>query len=161
MAINTQQLRQYVVAPSLKLLQVYSKSAEELLILTAAQESHSGTYLHQLGRGPACGIFQMEPNTHDDIWLNYLKYKPELAGLVQQLELPEFMGAMVGSAQEMCGNLYYAAAMCRMHYLRVKEPLPAHTDLNGLAKYWKDHYNTFQGAGTAAEAISNYNRFVQ
>ena len=161
MAINTRQLREYVIQPALQIINLYSLGAEELLVLTAAQESHSGTYLHQLGRGPACGIFQMEPATHDDIYSNYLVYKKKLLSKVQSLDLQILGGTGVGSAQEMCGNLYYAAAMCRVHYLRVKEPLPAHTDLNGLAKYWKDHYNTFQGAGTAAEAISNYNRFVQ
>lgn len=160
MAINTEQLRKYVIQPSLSIIDLYSPEAEELLVLTAAQESHSGTYLHQLGGGPACGIFQMEPATHDDIYKNYLKYKGALLSKIESLDLVSFRGTGVGTAEEMCGNLYYAAAMCRVHYLRVKEPLPAHTNLKGIARYWKDHYNTAQGAGTVREAIDNYNRFV-
>ena len=41
--------------------------AIDLLMGTCAQESHMGTYLRQLGGGPALGIFQMEPFTFLDL----------------------------------------------------------------------------------------------
>jgi hypothetical protein len=43
-----------------------SLNAIQLLMGTAAQESHLGTYLKQIN-GPALGVFQMEPNTEIDI----------------------------------------------------------------------------------------------
>ena len=49
-----------------------SQEAENLLMGTAAQESALGEYIRQLGNGPALGIFQMEPETFDDIVRNYL-----------------------------------------------------------------------------------------
>ncbi len=46
------------------------------------------------------------------------------------------------------GNLFYAAAMCRIFYLRFSKPLPQAGDWHGMAKYWKRYYNTHLGAGT-------------
>jgi len=159
-SIDVKQLRKYVIQPSLKHIGLYSAAAENLLVLTAAQESQAGKYIHQLGNGPACGIFQMEPATHDDIWRNYLEYKPVLRETISNLDLPNLWGSAIGTAQEMCGNMYYAAAMCRLHYLRVPTPLPNEHDTPALALYWKRWYNTPLGSGTAQQAIDNYRRFV-
>ena len=46
------------------------------------------------------------------------------------------------------GNLFYAAAMCRIFYLRFQKPLPQPNDWEGMARYWKKYYNTHLGAGT-------------
>ena len=39
----------------------------------------------------------------------------------------------------------YATAVARLIYWRVPRPLPAASDLDGLAAYWKTHYNTAAG----------------
>lgn len=150
MSIHPGQLREYIVRPVLRRLGKYSEGAEELLMLTAATESLCGEYLHQVG-GPALGLFQMEPATHDDIWENYLKYKPELAAIVKQFG---------HHTRELPGNLYYATAMARIHYLRVPDALPSPMDVQGLAQYWKDHYNTHLGAGDPAEASEKYQQLA-
>lgn len=150
MSINPAQLREYVVRPVLKSLGLYSEAAEELLMLTAATESLCGEHLHQV-KGPAMGVWQMEPATHNDIHGNYLKYRNELAGKV----------AKYGSVPtHMVGNLNYACAMARVHYLRVAEPLPAASDVRALASYWKKYYNTVAGAGTVEHAIQNYRKYA-
>ena len=150
MSIHPGQLREYVIRPVLKDLCLYSEAAEELLMLTAATESLCGKFIHQVG-GPALGIFQMEPNTHDDIWENFLKYKPALAAKVMRYGK---------EARELPGNIYYACAMARVHYLRKPDRLPSADDIDGLAAYWKKHYNTHLGAGDPDEAVSNYQRFA-
>lgn len=155
MSIDSKQLREYIIQPVLKEIGCYSKNAEELLLLTAAQESHLGTYLHQLDVGPAKGIYQMEPSTHDDIWENFLRYRKRLSGKVQQYELSK-----PNNADQMAGNLYYATAMARCHYLRFSESLPEHNDIEGMAQYYKKYYNTHKGKATVKEAISNYNKYV-
>jgi len=48
--------------------------------------------------------------------------------------------------------------MCRIHYLRVPEPIP--DTIQGQAAYWKMHYNTELGAGTPQEYILSWYRFV-
>lgn len=148
--IEPSQLREYVIRPVLKRLALHSRSAEELLMLTAAQESLLGRFLHQVN-GPALGIFQMEPATHDDIWGNYLDYRQGLADSVRDYGW---------AANHMVGNLNYACAMARIHYLRVPYALPQADDVQGMAEYWKRHYNTPQGHGTVKRAVDNYTRLV-
>ncbi|WP_291329036.1 hypothetical protein [Desulfovibrio sp. UCD-KL4C] len=136
---------------------LYSPEAEELLILTVAQESQGGTYLRQLGNGPALGIFQMEPATHDDIWENFLGYRESLGERILDVA-----GMFNGpDSKELEYNFRYAILMARMQYYRRREPLPAVNDVKGRAVYWKIYYNTPSGAGTVSEAISNYERYCR
>lgn len=58
-------------------------------------------------------------------------------------------------------GLEYAAAMCRIHYLRDKATLPDAGDLAGQAATWKRVYNTALGHGTVAAYIRNYNKLVK
>lgn len=154
--INSKQLRECVIRPVLQDAGMWSQSAENLLMGTAAQESRMGQYLTQLGNGPARGIFQMEPNTLHDIQVNFLKYKPSLAELAEKHKAPA-----LSDASNLICNLAYAALMCRIHYLRVREALPDADDLPGLARYWKRYYNTSLGKGTESEFIENYHRYVE
>lgn len=143
------------IRPTLKKLGLLSRTAEQLLLGTACQESHCGTYRRQLGGGPALGIFQMEPATHDDIWKNFLAHRSGLARLVKSLTHSD-----KPSAEEMVENDKYAAAMCRVHYLRVPYALPAAGDIEAQAHYWKRWYNTPQGRGTVEEYLANWKRFA-
>jgi hypothetical protein len=127
----------------------YSDVAVELLMLTAAHESLMGTYLRQV-KGPARGVFQMEPATEQDIYDNYLAFKPNLAHLVlgfrmQQTDIPDLES-----------NLAYQIAMARVHYYRVPEPLPKSSDPVKLAEYWKKYYNTHKGKGKVEDAVKHY-----
>ena len=159
MSINYEQLREYVVIPTISNLGVYSEAAEQLVIGTIAQESR-GTYLKQLGKGPALGIVQMEPATHKDIWLNFLKYSDCLGGDIRELISAEadevFESRGYPEELELITNLKYAVAMCRIHYWRKPQSLPKANDIKALAQYWKDHYNTAHGAGTVSEFIKNF-----
>lgn len=153
--INPAQLRELVVIPTLEWIVLYSLAAEQLVMGTAAQESKF-RHIKQLGEGPALGLWQMEPATHKDIWDNYLFYNQTLSSRV---------GSMIGHyplirVNNLIGNLYYACAMCRIHYRRVKSALPKAGDVEGMAKYWKIYYNTRLGKGTEAEYIANWNKFV-
>lgn len=142
--LNDFHLRQFVIEPILKFLDMHSDAAVALVLNTAKVESDL-TYLAQLNNGPARGLWQMEPDTHNDIWENYLAYRDDLANDVRSLaiglkETPD--------PEQMCGNLFYACAMCRIHYMRVPHALPHVNDVEGQARYWKAHYNTELGAGT-------------
>lgn len=149
--LDVKQFREVVIRPALKLIKLWSPEAEELLLGTALQESRL-TYLKQLGSGPAKGVFQMEPNTHNDIWKNYLQYKPDLAKLVARL-------AHTANSEALATDLLYAAAMTRVHYLRVPAALPAEGDYDGQACYWKKYYNTYLGAGTEEEYLESWETY--
>ena len=154
MGIYKEHLRE-LIADTLNEIDLYSDDAVNLLMGTAAQESHLGKYLKQLKSGPALGIFQMEPNTYNDILDNYLKYKSALWEDVQDTCLIQ---ALPKQHESLIYNIKLAICMARIHYLRVTEPLP--TDLSGYANYWKKYYNTYLGAGTTEEFIHNYKKYV-
>jgi len=50
--------------------------------------------------------------------------------------------------------------MCRLHYRRVNAPLPKANDIQGMADYWKAHYNTVKGKGTPSEFVTHYNQYI-
>lgn len=151
------QFIEHIIIPALDWIGLNSPQAVELLIGTAIQESNL-KYVVQI-RGPACGFWQMEPATHNDIWGNYLKGKSRLRGLVKELAGARYNGDMVYH-DELAGNCYYAAAMARIHYRRVKEALPGLGDLEKQAYYYKRYYNTKYGKATEQQYIDNYKRFL-
>lgn len=151
MSIDCQQLRVLIIRPTLQKLNLWSQSAENLLLGTCAQESQMGSYVAQVN-GPALGIYQIEPNTYQDVLNNFLRYKPALNNTVASLAETSIRSLMV--------NLDYATAITRIIYLRAPEPLPDADDLNGLAHYYKEHYNTPLGAATVDQFIANYKRYV-
>lgn len=148
--MDVNQLRHFI-EDTLEKINLNSRGAVELLMLTAAVESHGGKYIWQR-KGPALGIFQMEPATRYDITENFLRYKPDLMVKVNNFYL--------GYDDELMWNLRYAVIMARLHYRRRPEPLPKFGDIDGMAAYWKQHYNTTKGKGTIEKAVEAYRRYV-
>ena len=133
---------------------LYSPEAEELLMATCAQESALGTYRRQVG-GPALGVFQMEPEDFNDIFTNFLAYKPALLTDVCSLATTQPPRPV-----ELVTNDAFAVLMARIHYLRAPGALPAATDLTALWNYYKLHYNTPGGAATQEQFFANYKKLV-
>ena len=154
--MNAIDLKTRVIEPVLRDAHLYSEAAVNLILGTAAQESHMGKYFVQIN-GPAVGVFQMEPATHDDIWQNFLAYQ---GGKRHTEMLRGMCGPYPPEASNMFWHLRYAALMCRVHYLRKPHKLPDADDIEGLGAYWKVHYNTHLGKGTIDEFVENYRRFV-
>ena len=154
MAINPKQLEQFI-EQTLKETGFYSKPAVDLLMITAAQESHLGTYIKQLN-GPALGIYQMEPATHDDIVNNYLKNRSRAWFVLWKRLVQNF------NAQRLIYDLRYATIMARVFYLRFPEPIPNNPQgyIFNLAQYWKHYWNTISGKGRISDAIRNYEKYV-
>lgn len=157
MSFRAHSFREFIVAPTLRSLGMYSQAAENLLVMTSAQESQLGNYLRQV-HGPAIGIDQMEPATHDDLWVNFIAARPAIAYQLRRFAGYRWVGNKI-PATEMTGNLYYATAMTRVHYYRRPEALPDATDTLGLAKYYKRWYNTPKGAATIPEIMANYAKY--
>ena len=151
--MDPKHLRLYIVRPALESIGMHSPAAENLVLGTAAQESKF-RWVRQHGNGPALGLFQMEPATHGDIWSSYLRYKPTLGTRIRKaiqigiLSRPE--------ADRLMWDFRYAAIMCRVHYRRVKDPLPDEHDVWAMGHYWKDFYNTHHGRGTVEEFVDSY-----
>lgn len=135
-----------VIIPACKHIGVTNKNGIDLVWETGCTESH---YRHfsQVGGGPALGLWQMEPNTHNDIWENVLKYREALAEKVRSLctDGPK--------PSELMFNPFYAAAMCRVQYLRFEEAIP--DDIVGRAHYYKKYYNTHEGKGSVEKYLAD------
>jgi hypothetical protein len=141
------------IRPALQGIRLWTPAAEELILGTAIVESDL-IHRMQLVGGPARGVFQMEPATHDDIWNNFLKYKPDLALAISSLmTFPD-----ANKLLELERNDKYASAMARAHYLRAPKPLPKAGDVNAMAKYWKVYYNTWRGKGDADKYRTKWNQ---
>lgn len=140
--IDIAQLRIDIVRPALRGVDLWSAPAENLVLGTALVESLA-RFVRQVGGGPAVGLWQMEPATHNDIWTNYIAFDAKLSKMLPR-----------ASAERMVYDLRYAAQMCRVHYRRVKAPLPL-TSL-AAAEYWKRYYNTVLGAGTVEKALPHF-----
>jgi len=159
--IHRQHLKQLIIVPTLKYLDMYSESAVNLLLGTAAQESHLGYYLMQVDaqerpQGPALGIYQMEPATYQDILDTYLLRKDKEI-LMDQI-ISEYGDYWHDS--RLIYDLQFATVMARLKYWRDSEPLPQPMDIEGLAHIWKRVFNTAGGKGTVEEFVDNYDRYV-
>lgn len=147
-----------IIPLSLKSLGLDSKDARNLLIGTCLQESLNGQYSRQIG-GPALGIYQMEPNTHRDIWENFLIYRPKYSRIIKQM-IPNDQVSTIPNNDHLIYNPIYATQLCRIHYFRVKEPLPDTNNVQKLANYWKKYYNTMKGKGKVSEFIEKFETFL-
>jgi hypothetical protein len=130
---------------------LWSQAAENLVLGTALVESKA-EYIHQV-RGPALGLWQMEPATHDDIHANFLVFRKDLRDKLAELATS---AEITAGANEMVGNLYYACAMCRLLYRRVREDLPPEKDAEGMASFYKRWYNTPAGKSSVEKALPHF-----
>lgn len=160
MAMNARDLIEEIIQPALRDINLYSLAAEKLIAGTIAQESSLGKYLVQMN-GPALGIIQMEPETHDDIHKNYLKYTVSMkSNIIKSCAISDQYINRTPPAELLKFNLRYCVCMCRAHYYRKSEPLPDPERIDEIARYWKNHYNTYLGKGTKSEFIDNWDRYL-
>lgn len=139
--ILTAQLKRYVVAPALEAIGLGGEAAVNLLTGTALVESQA-MYLRQVG-GPALGMWQMEPATHDDCWRNFLDYEARRPLAVR---IAGMAASDMPRVEQLVCNLRYACVMARVKYYRVAQALPEASDAAAMSAYHKRWYNTFAGA---------------
>ncbi len=154
--IDPDQLRDLIIIPSLRECGLHSPSAVNLILGTCAVESDMGSYIAQIN-GPALSPWMIEPETHLDIYLNFLTYN-----YVIRRRILNYCGYTEMPANKaLTSNLSYACLMSRLVYYRQAEKLPESDDINGLALYWKKYYNTENGKGTVEDFIDKYNKYLK
>ena len=151
------QVKNFTVIPTLTAMgsQFASLAAINLMLGIAMAESQL-RYKRQLtnsGYGPARGLPQMEPATHDDCWVNWLNFSPQVqvAHVIRG-----FIGNLTPDADLMINNDAYAFAMARIKCWRDRGPLPAWNDPVGMSAFHKRVYNT---AGGKADERANILHF--
>lgn len=155
--MNPVHLLRYVIAETLLALspqepRMDSPVARALLLGTAMVESDL-QHLQQRG-GPAMGLWQIEPATHEDCWTNWLSFRPDMHSAYRALCVFE------PSPEEMRWNLVYACAMARLVYWRDREPLPG-MDAMALARTHKRVYNTALGATDVNESVGHFRKAIR
>jgi hypothetical protein len=169
--LNVEHLRSKVIQPALGKIGLWSMPAEELLLGTAAQES-ALRHLTQLGSGPARGLLQVEVGTHTGVWLNHVRYRPQLRDTLLGMVGSELIEVDIDGGEDsdtifmphhncLITKLDYAFCIARLKYRMTPEPLPDPKDVEAMGAYWKKHYNTAAGAGTIEEFVVNYKRLVK
>ena len=155
---NHTQLRSYVIKPALLPLDLWAPEAEDLLVMICAHESVGGTYLAQTD-GPALGIYQMEPATHNSIWSDDLRSRRDSYRILASKLLLSCNFNQQPPSEEMVTNLKYATIMARIFFLRFIEPIP--NSVSGMGMYAKKFWNTSQGKATAQNYVDDFYRFTK
>ena len=146
----------------LKMFGYYAKELVDLLLLIASVESELGRFTRQLGGGPALGLFQIEPNTANSVYDDYLKFRTELMVRVDAYRVE---GSLEYNLEY---NILFQIVFARIMLRRIKELIPvAHNYPNdiayvtALAAYWKKYWNTPNGKGKVEHAVNNYYALVR
>ena len=158
MGICSRELRHYVVRPTLKHLRVWSLSAENLLLGTAARESGLGFHLKPANT-QALGIYQISPRMHRNIWDNYLAHQSELSSMVRGLASQrEFL---THPHHELATNLAYSTAIAWLVYWRLDLNIKKIDSDNtlALAKIWQKHFHS-RCSGSAESFVASFNTLV-
>jgi len=141
--VDALHLLEVAVRPALRILgEPYATTAAEQLVMSTGAVESGFRYLRQ-HRGPALGLWQMEPATYRDL---IDRASNEMAQKLREMAVHHGVGEALPCT--MCWNLRYGAAMCRIKYLDHHHPLPEPGDVQGFAIAWKAGYNSLLGAGT-------------
>ncbi len=157
------QLYTFIIKPTLAHMgpRYEGETAERLLLGTIAHES-KGVHLDQRLSakddvlGPAIGIYQIEPATHDDLWDNFLLFRSKLGSKIQNL-----LAGWPDRDTQLAANLSYATAIARALYYRQPDKLPKPTDEDGIWWYYKRYWNSIHGAATRGAWSLAYTEMVE
>lgn len=155
MGICAKELVEYVIRPTLEQLGAWSPAAEHLLLGTAAQESGLGYHLGTQQTG--CGIYRIDAVTHEQVWDQYLAFRPEFASAIRGLaSQKEFLNH---PHAELSTNLAYSTAVAWAIYCWRGMQLGSSTDLMHLGRIWQ---TCFQSGETSRpdEFAENYVRHI-
>jgi hypothetical protein len=149
------ELKEYIIRPALTQVGMWSASAENLLAGTIMIES-GGERLKQV-KGPALGLYQIEPKTHKDVKRELdrehdKELKAQVLAACGMVDFP-FDDALVW-------NLRYATIIARLLYRRDPSPLPDSEDAEGLAKTHKNIYNTVNGKADVRKSVEVFKRVI-
>ncbi len=151
--VTPDQAIEYVVAVCDVLGHGENGKAVQLMLETAAQETHLGRYRDPTPAGAGRGLFQCDEVGFIDV---VQRMRPADAAAIRQrwgvhIELIEW--------RHLDFSPLLAAIFCRMKYRLRPEIIPA--SLEGRAAYWKWFYNTARGKGTEREYITNALRWCE
>lgn len=118
----------------------------DLLLITSQVESNLGRSVKQK-KGPAVGIFQIEPFTEKEVWKHYIDRNKDLKEKVHKLRFPAKL-----NRHEMEYNTAYSIALTYCIY-KWRKVNPKNMTLADMAYTHKMKYNTMKGKSTVSKTI--------
>lgn len=116
---------------TLKEMGAYSDEATKAIMMIVAHESRGGSYIRQVA-GPALGVIQMEPATHESLW----DHADNIRHNARKLDIKKNVDALEW-------DLRYNIFMARSMLLTDPNRLPSGT--GAMSAYLKRFYNTEKG----------------
>lgn len=157
--MNKSQLTELVIIPTLEEIpKGYSLESILAAQMIIAHESSGGEYIAQVG-GPALGIIQMEPATHDDVW----KHGDSIWDNAVELEIITIYQSnnkQHPSAKRLIYDLRYNIFMLRQKLFMDPDALPSNVE--DMAVYLKKYWNggdRMDGGGKAT-VTKYHNDFI-
>jgi len=143
--LDYKQLHDFVAKPLLSQIK-NGMSGIDAFMMCVAHESKGGTYLKQTHDGPAKGIIQMEPDTHNDVWRNgdSIWDNALKLGIIERWQ---YDIKTHPTSDRLIYDLRYNVFMFRQFMFMQPGVLPVRS--RELAKYLKKYYNTEKGKATA------------
>lgn len=148
-----------IIGSTLQTINMYSKEAQQLLLITGATESRY-EYLKQYPSGPASSWWQIEELTNWDVWHNWLRFRGDARERVIRVShlSDKYMKELPNHA--LCTKwatdiIPYAICMARIVYRRVPKALPAYNDIDAMGAYYLKYYNA-GGKGTIKKWFEGY-----
>lgn len=131
-----------------------TRSARTLLFMIAAHESHL-VNRKQIG-GPALSLFQIEPDTLDDLYTNWLAHRSAWQTVLDSYRM---VGTTMLPRLEALESVdAYGVCAARMQLWRAVEKIPGADDYLALADYAKRHWNTEAGKASPEKYLTDFNR---
>lgn len=147
--MNKKQLTNLIIIPTLKEIpKGYTENAVMAIQMIIAHESSCGEYIAQT-KGPALGIIQMEPSTHQDVWKHgdSIQKNAELLKIVT----PGMGIKNIPSPKRLIYDLRYNVFMARQKLFMAQGALPNNSC--DMSYYLKEHWN---GGGKATATKYHY-----
>lgn len=126
--------------------------AVALLVETAQQETHLGTYRDRSPYRHGTGLCQVDPIGLQDVKTRTRPHNVELIDEKFGIELS------LVTHRDLEHSPLLAFVICRLHYKLRPEIIPP--SVEGRGAYWKEFYNTKAGRGTVHEYLDNAKRIV-
>lgn len=151
------QFEEFILVPSLQVVDLYSPAAHILVLGTFLVESGL-RYVEQIGPADAMGMGQIEKETYDDI-LRYLNRFDK--AMLKEKCLAACFYISFPPRSAVMHNLRWAVITTRLKYLPIKQALPKWNDAQGLCNYHKTWYNTAGGKTNAKDSVKIFERLIK
>lgn len=152
--LNPAQFKALVIRPALAALDLPNPGPAANLLLGTALTESGLEYLHQIG-GPALGVYQIEPATHEDVWANFIWWRGEIGRRMVALDAPNRP-----THERLIFDLRYATAIARLIFYRSPIAMPAGDDAAAFAAFHKAAFNTSLGATDPSASVEHFRRAV-